>query len=92
MRAKLALRLVISTDTVRTFYFNFPVCEYHKWPDEQVDAFFNENWESILKGFGLDVSLGKSATCSLDWVPWWKAVEFWRKAQAKEAKKKETVH
>jgi len=70
-----------------TCYFSFPVCAFHCWPDEAVLQFITDNWEELCKGFGLGL-LPQNAVI-FDWVPWYRAVEFWRKIQTA---KKETIH
>src|SRR5215472_1316407 len=79
-------------DLPTTRFFPFPVCDFHKWPKEAVSAFLEDNWDEITQGFGLG-ALPDKDNVIFAWVPWWRAVEFWRKLQvAKEKTQKEAVH
>ena len=65
-------------------YFNFPLCEYHRWPEAAVESFLNDHWDAITEGFGLGLIPEKQRGWAF--VPWWKAVEYWRKVHAARAK------
>ena len=84
-------------DCTLNYYFNAAVCEYHRqshWGDAQVEKFLDDNWQALCDGFGLG-SLPERETAGWSWVPWFQAVEFWRKLQEKQVQNmttKATIH
>jgi hypothetical protein len=70
------------SDTPVTLYFNAAICEFHRWPEQAVERFLDDNWEHLTVGFGLETAPVREKT---EWrfVKWERAVEFWMEAERK---------